>query len=187
MTFYEYRNADGKKLLDEYTYASHFKDGKASVTTKDGKNFTIDTTGKVLTEHTETFASIQRFENGGHRVFEDGYYRIVYPEGHKGSKANYKSWKYAFMTEVRGDMVIGVDTKGVKYVIDQNRNRFRTPFHYIDDFTEHGVAAVREGPNGKWLLIDKEGNLLRKDGSMIRGTGEIIDKDGNILNRLGGK
>jgi hypothetical protein len=85
-----------------------------------------------------------------------------------GSDAHYKSWKYTFMTEVHGEMVIGVDKKGVKYVINQDKGRFRAPFHYIDDFTDHGVAAVQEGVNGKWLLIDKEGNLLKKDGGMIR-------------------
>ena len=81
------------------------------------------------------------------------------------------------MTEVQCDMVVAVDKKGTKYIINQNGERFRAPFHYVDDFTENGVAAVRESPNGKWLLIDKEGNLLKGDGSILRKNKDIISKN----------
>lgn len=84
------------------------------------------------------------------------------------------------MTEIRGNMIIGVDKKNeIKYIINQDGERFKTPFHYIDDFTESGVAAVKESTNGKWLLIDREGNLLKRDGSILRENKNIITKNKN--------
>lgn len=167
-TFYEYRDVKGKKVFDEYTYASHFKDGKATVTkviTKidEGtglpkeviKNYTIDRKGIQIGEDIEaSFGSIQRFKNGGYRAFDGEYYQLKYPKGHKNDKSRY----YTFMTEIQCDMVVGVDrANGVKYIINGNGDRFKTPFHYVDDFTEEGVAAVKNKiPDGKWLLIDKE-------------------------------
>lgn len=191
---YEYRNAKGEKVFKEYTYASHFKDGKAAVTeiTQDGKelNYMIDKTGKTISAEIPdaSFGSIQRFENGGYRVFDGEDYRIKYTADH----ANKKSQKYSFMTEIQWDMVIGIDKKnGVKYIIDSDGNRFKTPFHYVDDFTEEGVAAVKNKiPDGKWLLIDKEGNLLGKDGMKISANGEIFKIINNVrvtLNENGRK
>ncbi|MDD5377364.1 MAG: hypothetical protein PHH16_04615 [Candidatus Gracilibacteria bacterium] len=180
-TFYEYRDSEGKKIFEEYTYASHFKDGKAAVTKMvDGKekNFFIDRKGELIAEHTEaSFASIQRFGNGGHRIFNGEFYQIRYPKSHKTNK---NSQYYTFMTEIRSDMVIAVDkSQGMKYIINQNGKRFKTPFHYIDDFAEQGVAAVQEKPNGRWLLIDKKGNLLKRDGNILRKNEDIITKNGD--------
>lgn len=75
----------------------------------------------------------------------------------------------------------------MKYIINQDGKRFKTPFHYIDDFSEQGVAAVQEKLNGKWLLIDKKGNLLRKDGSILRKNEDIItrNKDGELIDKKG--
>lgn len=178
---YEYRDVKGKKAFEEYIYASHFKDGEAAVTKiVDGKevNLTINREWKIIFEHSESsFTSIQRFGNGGYRIFDGESYRIKYPES---NRLKSQSCYYVFMTEIRGNMVIGVDKKnGVKYIINQDGKRFKTPFHYIDDFTEDGVAAVRESPNGNWLLIDKEGNLLKKDGSILRKNEDIITKNKN--------
>jgi hypothetical protein len=176
-TLYEYRDIKGKKVFKEYSYASHFKDGKAAVTeVVDGKelNYMIDKTGKVISGGIPdaSFGSIQRFQNGGYRVFDGEDYRIKYTKKHP----NKKSQKYSFMTEIQCDMVIGVDRKnGVKYIIDSDGNRFKAPFHYVDDFTEDGVAAVKNKvPDGKWLIIDKQGNLLGKDGVKISVDGEIF-------------
>ncbi|HBB27211.1 TPA: hypothetical protein DCZ36_01785 [Candidatus Gracilibacteria bacterium] len=187
-TFYEYRDVNGKKVFEEYTYASHFKDGQAAVTKiENGKevNLIIDKKGKELSKHTDSsFTSIQRFKNGGHRIFNGEDYQIKYPDEHKRDKSNY----YAFMTEIRGNMVIGIDRKNtVKYIINQDGERFKTPFHFIDDFTEDGVAAVRNSPNGKWLLIDKQGNVLKKDGGILRENINIIgkDKNGNLIDGNG--
>ncbi|MDD5197461.1 MAG: hypothetical protein PHN60_01230 [Candidatus Gracilibacteria bacterium] len=179
-TFYEYRDVNGKKVFEEYIYASHFKDGQAAVTKiENGKeiNFIIDKKGKIISEHTESsFTSIQRFSNGGYRIFDGESYQLKYSADHK----NNKSQEYAFMTEIRGNMVIGVDKKnGVKYIINQDGKRFKTPFHYIDDFTESGVAAVKESTDGNWLLIDREGNLLKRDGSILRKNEDIITKNKN--------
>ena len=64
-TFYEFRNANGKKVFEEYVHASHFKDGKAAVTQiVNGKeeNFFIDTAGRKVSESIEaSFGSMQRF------------------------------------------------------------------------------------------------------------------------------
>lgn len=105
--FYEYRDSRGKRVFGEYTYASHFKDGKAAVTKiVDGKekNFFIDREGNSIAEHMEaSFASIQRFESGRYRIFDGEFYQIKNPQTQKSSK------DYTFMSEIRSDMVIGVD------------------------------------------------------------------------------
>lgn len=163
VSIYEYRDIKGEKFFSEYTYASNFKDDKAFVTTLDGRHITIDRSGVEVLEHTEAFSSIQRFKDGGYRVFKDGQYQIMHPEGY----GKHESVRYPFMTEIHGEMVIAVDSDNVKYIINQENKRFLAPFHYIDDFSEHGVAAVQDKINGKWLLIDTEGKLIMKDGTRI--------------------
>ncbi|NDK19260.1 hypothetical protein GW819_00275 [Candidatus Gracilibacteria bacterium] len=197
---YEYRDAKGKKVLDkdtidrkkiprEYTYASHFKDGKAAVVkVVDGKevNCIINRNGDIISGQIEaSFGSIQRFENGGYRTFNGEYYQIKSP---KSNGKNKESHYYTFMTEIQCNMVVGVDkAQGIKYIINQEGKRFKAPFYYVDDFTEDGVAAIKETPNGKWLLIDKKGNILRKDGSIIRENKDIIykNKDGKLVDGKG--
>lgn len=182
---YEYRDAKGRKVFEEYTYASHFKDGEAAVVKiVDGKevNYIINREGKIISEQTEaSFGSIQRFSDGKYKSFDGKYYRI------KDSKGK-SSREYTFMTEIQCDMVIVVDkAQWVKYIINKNWDRFKTPFHYIDDFTEDWVAAVKESSNGKWLLIDTRGNILRKDGTILRKNEDIVSKDkkGNFINGKG--